>query len=67
MFEDGVLISEGSRRSLKSSEEVRSLPKTSEVCPRRSYRENAYPQGPMLVDNISAIQVVLKSERFSLT
>ena len=61
MFEDGMLISEGSRRSLKSSEEVRSLPKTSEVCPRRS------PQGPMLVDNISAIQVVLKSESFSLT
>ena len=26
------------------SEEVRSLPKTSEVCRRRSYRENAYPQ-----------------------
>ena len=32
------------RRSPKSSEEVRNLPKTSEVCRRRSYRENAYPQ-----------------------
>ena len=31
----------------------------------RSYRENAYPQGPTLVDNISAI--VLKSESFGLT
>ena len=28
----------------KIPEEVRSLPKTSEVCRRRSYRENAYPQ-----------------------
>ena len=28
----------------KIPEEVRSLPKTSEVCQRRSYRENAYPQ-----------------------
>ena len=46
-------------------EEVRSLPKTSEVFRRRSYRENAYPQGPTLVDNISAI--VLKSESFRLT
>ena len=34
----------------KIPEEVRSLPKTSEVCRRRSYRENAYPQGPTLVD-----------------
>ena len=49
----------------KIPEEVRSLPKTSEVCRRRSYRENAYPQGPTLVDNISAI--VLKSESFGLT
>ena len=32
------------QRSPKSSEEVRNLPKTSEVCRRRSYRENAYPQ-----------------------
>ena len=32
------------RRSPKSSEEVRNLPKTSEVCRRWSYRENAYPQ-----------------------
>ena len=31
-------------RNPKSSEEVRSLPKTSEVCRRRSYRGNAYPQ-----------------------
>ena len=30
--------SEGSRRSSKTSEDVRSLPKTSEVCQRRSYR-----------------------------
>ena len=30
----------------KIPKEVRSLPKTSEVCRRRSYRENAYPQGP---------------------
>ena len=65
-------VSEHSRRSPKSSEEVRSLrrhPKSSEdvseVCRRRSYRENAYPQGPTLVDNISAI--VLKSENFRLT
>ena len=36
-------------------EEVRSLLKMSEVCRMRSYRENAYPQGPTLVDNISAI------------
>ena len=28
----------------KIPEEVRSLPKTSEVCRRRNYRENAYPQ-----------------------
>ena len=28
----------------KIPKEVRSLPKTSEVCRRRSYRENAYPQ-----------------------
>ena len=28
----------------KIPEEVRSLPKTSKVCRRRSYRENAYPQ-----------------------
>ena len=28
----------------KTPEEVRSLPKTSEVCRRQSYRENAYPQ-----------------------
>ena len=28
----------------KIPEEVRSLPKTSEVCRRQSYRENAYPQ-----------------------
>ena len=49
----------------KIPEEVRSLPKTSEVCRRRSYRENAYPQGPTLVDNISTI--VLKSESFGLT
>ena len=28
----------------KIPEEARSLPKTSEVCRRRSYRENAYPQ-----------------------
>ena len=28
----------------KIPEEVRSLPKTSDVCRRRSYRENAYPQ-----------------------
>ena len=28
----------------KIPEEVRSLPKTSEVCRRRSYGENAYPQ-----------------------
>ena len=28
----------------KIPEEVQSLPKTSEVCRRRSYRENAYPQ-----------------------
>ena len=28
----------------KIPEEVRSLPKTSEVCRKRSYRENAYPQ-----------------------
>ena len=28
----------------KIPEEVRSLPKTSEVCRRRSYREDAYPQ-----------------------
>ena len=49
----------------KIPEEVRSLLKTSEVCRRRSYRENAYPQGPTLVDNISAI--VLKSESFGLT
>ena len=44
IFEDDTIISEDSRRSPKSSEEVRSLPKTSEVCRRRSYRENAYPQ-----------------------
>ena len=30
--------------SIYISEEVRSLPKTSEVCRRRSYRENTYPQ-----------------------
>ena len=29
---------------LKIPEEVRSLPKKSEVCRRRSYRENGYPQ-----------------------
>ena len=51
--------SEVFRRHPKSSEDV------SEVCRRRSYRENAYPQGPTLVDNISAI--VLKSESFRLT
>ena len=34
----------------KIPEEVRSLPKMSEVYRRRSYRENAYPQGPTLVD-----------------
>ena len=28
----------------KIPEEVRSLPKASKVCRRRSYRENAYPQ-----------------------
>ena len=39
-----MIISKDSRRSLKSSEEVRSLPKTSDVCRRRSYRENGYPQ-----------------------
>ena len=33
----------------KISEEVRSLPKTSKVFRRRSYQENAYPQGPTLV------------------
>ena len=49
----------------KIPEEVRSLPKTSEFCRRRSYRENAYPQGPTLVDNISTI--VLKLESFGLT
>ena len=32
------------RSFLKIPEEVRSLPKTSEVCRRRSYRENTYPQ-----------------------
>ena len=39
-----------------------SLLKTSKVCQRRSYRENAYPQGPTLVDNISAI---VRSQCFS--
>ena len=34
----------------KIPEEVPSLPKTSEVYRRRSYRENAYPQRPTLVD-----------------
>ena len=48
IFEDNTIISEDSRRSPKSSEEVRSLPKTSEVCRRRSYRENAYPQNQRL-------------------
>ena len=38
------IISEDSWRSLKSSEEVRSLLKTSEICRMRSYRENTYPQ-----------------------
>ena len=47
----------------KILEEVRSLPKTSEVCRRRRYRESAYPQGPTLVDNISAI---VCSQCFSL-
>ena len=32
----------------KIPEEVRSLPKTSEVCRRWSYRENAYPQNQRL-------------------
>ena len=32
------------QRSPKSSDDLRSLSKTSEVCRRRSYRENAYPQ-----------------------
>ena len=32
------------RSFLKIPEEVRSQPKTSEVCERRSYRQNAYPQ-----------------------
>ena len=32
------------RSSPKIPEEVRSLPKTSEACRRRSYRETAYPQ-----------------------
>lgn len=49
----------------KNPEEVWSLLKMFEVCWRRIYRENAYPQGPTLVDNISAI--VLKSESFGLT
>ena len=41
----GVLEFLQTKRSfLMISEEVRSLPKTSEVCRRRSYRENAYPQ-----------------------
>ena len=39
----------------KIPEEVRNPPKTSEVCRMRSYQENAYPQGPTLVDNISTI------------
>ena len=43
-LEDDTIISKDPRRSPKSSEEVRSLPKTSEVCRRRSYGENAYPQ-----------------------
>ena len=62
-------IPEEVRSLLKKSEVFRRHPKSSEdvseVCRRRSYRENAYPQGPTLVDNISAI--VLKSESFRLT
>ena len=54
--------SEVFRKNPKSFEDVRSLPKTSDVCRRRSYRENAYPQGPTLVDNISAI---VRSQWFS--
>ena len=37
-------ISEVFRRSRKSSDDVRGLPKTSKVCRRQRYRENAYPQ-----------------------
>ena len=41
----GVLgFLEMTRSFPKIPEEVRSLPKMSEVCRRRSYRENAYPQ-----------------------
>ena len=58
-------IPEEVRRCPKSPEDVWSLPKTSEVYWSWSYRENAYPQGPTLADNFSAI--VLKSESFGLT
>ena len=45
IFVLGVLRFLKATRSFpKIPEEVRSLPKTSEVCRRRSYRENAYPQ-----------------------
>ena len=42
IFEDDTIISEDSRRSLKSSEEFRSLPKTSEVFRRRLKSYDAY-------------------------
>ena len=50
--------SEVFRRHPKSSEDV------SEVCRRRSYRENAYPQGSTLVENISAIVLKYIFPRF---
>ena len=47
----GVLeLMKTTRTFPKMPEEVRSLPKTSEVYRRRRYRENAYTQGPTLVD-----------------
>ena len=49
---------------MSSEVTVRNFPKRSEVRRRRSYRENALPQGPMLVDNISGI--VLKLDSFGL-